>query len=367
MPHATLFLTTRAAFHQQAARVAAPPELALTFLDPNDRPAILAALPEVEFLITERVGVIDGELLRAGRNLKLVQRLGSQTWDIDLEAARSLGLPACCWPSWTCANVAEHLVWQMLALAKRANELQQIATQDWSHGRPGLQPYTSGGENRRAPSATYIETKDWGIKTKRSDENTFAYNWSKRENLRSLRHSTVGILGFGEIGFELVQRLKNFECRMLYHKRHRLPAHVEEENNLAFAVPTELAAQSDFMACLLPYSAETDQSLSAAFFAGMKFGAFFAHCGAGGVVDETALIETLRSGHLAGAALDTFTHEPLPPADPLLALARDPTHNVILTPHIAAGNSAEYRLERAEAFANVLAVLRGEELRYRLV
>lgn len=339
MPHATLFLTTRAAFHQQTARAAAPPELALTFLDPNDRSAILAALPEVEFLITERVGVIDGELLRAGRNLKLVQRLGSQTWDIDLEAARSLGLPACCWPSRTCANVAEHLLWQMLSLAKRANELQQIAT----------------------------EAKDWGLKTKRSDENTFAYNWSKRESLRSLRHSTVGILGFGEIGFELARRLKNFECQMLYHKRHRLPAHVEEENNLAFAVPTELAAQSDVVACLLPYSAETDQSLSAAFFANMKQGAFFAHCGAGGVVEEAALIEAMRSGRLSGAALDTFTHEPLPPDDPLCTLARDPAQNLILTPHIAAGNSAEYRLERVEAFANVLAMLRGEALRYRLV
>jgi phosphoglycerate dehydrogenase-like enzyme len=84
------------------------------------------------------------------------------------------------------------------------------------------------------------------------------------------------------------------------------------------------------------------------------------------VVDEDALLDALRSGHLGGAALDTYTYEPLRPDDPLLALARDPAQNLILTPHVAAGASAEYRLERAEAYANVTAVMRGEELRYRL-
>jgi len=338
MPHPTLFLTARAAFHQQAARAAAPPELTLTFLNPTDKPAILATLPTTEFLITERAGVIDAAMIAAGKNLKLIQRLGSHTWDIDLESARTAGIPVCYWPSRTCANVAEHLVWQLLALARRARELMQIAS----------------------------EAGDWDREAKRSDENTFAYNWSKRERLGALRHSIVGILGCGEIGLELARRLRGFECQVLYHKRNRLPLQVEHGLSLTYALPRELAAQSDFVACLLPYSPATGQSINTPFFGNMKRGAVFVHCGAGGVVDEDALLDALRSGHLGGAALDTYTYEPLRPDDPLLALARDPAQNLILTPHVAAGASAEYRLERAEAYANVTAVMRGEELRYRL-
>src|SRR5207248_7032781 len=104
---------------------------------------------------------------------------------------------------------------------------------------------------------------------------------------------------------------------------------------------------------LLPYFPETDQSLNVGFFQAMRPGALFVHCGAGAVVDETALVEALRTGHLGGAALDTYTYEPLRPDDPLLAAARDPLQNLILTPHVAAGASAAARDARAEDFPNI--------------
>ncbi|MBL8057904.1 MAG: hypothetical protein JNK29_14465, partial [Anaerolineales bacterium] len=77
----------------------------------------------------------------------------------------------------------------------------------------------------------------------------------------------------------------------------------------------------------------------------------------------------LKSGHLAGAALDTYNWEPLRPDDPLLELARDPSANLILTPHIAAGGLtiAATTKHRAPDYDNLLRVLRGEPLNYRLV
>ena len=96
----------------------------------------------------------------------------------------------------------------------------------------------------------------------------------------------------------------------------------------------------------------------------MKHGSYFVFCGGSGVVDETALINTLRSGHLAGAALDTYTWEPLPPDSPLLDLHRDLSVNLILTPHIAAGTGEG---GRESHFSNLLRVIAGESLLYRVI
>ncbi len=108
--------------------------------------------------------------------------------------------------------------------------------------------------------------------------------------------------------------------------------------NWALPMPRaqEIIAASDFLCVLLPYMTETDLSINEETFAAMKPGAFVVHCGSGSVIDEEALVVALQSGHLAGAALDTFEWEPLRADNPLVALARDPAANVLLTPHTAA-------------------------------
>jgi lactate dehydrogenase-like 2-hydroxyacid dehydrogenase len=336
--HPVLFITLRGSRHQQMALEAAPPEVEITMRRDPARQEILDLLPSMEALISERAGTIDAEMIAAGKRLRLIQRLGAQTWDIDLEAARAAGIPVCYWPVRTVVYVAEHLLMQTLGLLKRVRELMQIAEQ--------------GG--------------DWGRPPRRTDEDTFAYNWSGRQNIDTLWRRTVGILGFGEIGTELARRLKGFQCTVLYHKRHRLPLLAEAELGLTYATRAELVERSHVVCSLLPYLPETDLSINAAFFTAMRPGSMFVHCGSGAVVDEAALIEALRSGHLGGAALDTYTYEPLRPDDPLLALARDPLQNLILTPHIAAGANAAARNLRAEDYTNVKAVFSGGELQYRL-
>lgn len=336
--HKTLFLTQRGLQHQKWAMEGAPPELELVMRRGASREEILSLLADAEFLITERAGAIDAEMIAAAPKLRLIQRLGRQVWDIDLDAARKAGVPVCCWPIEGCVMVAEHMMLQMLGLLKRLREAMHITA----------------------------EAADYGVETKRGDEDTFAYNWSKRTGIGKLSGATVGILGFGEIGWELVEQLRGFHCTVLYHKRMRLPPPVEEQMGLEYASPEAIAERSDIVCSLLPYQGPKEP-IDAAYFARMKPGSLFVHCGSGATVDEAALLEALRSGHLAGAALDTYTYEPLRPDDPLVQAVRDPMLNLILTPHIAAGGFTAGGHSRSQDYDNVLALLQGRALKHRVV
>lgn len=335
--HKTLFLTQRGLQHQQWAMEGAPPELALIMRRGAGREELLALLADAEFLITERTGVIDAEMIAAAAKLRLIQRLGRQTWDIDLDAARKASVPVCYQPINGCVMVAEQMMLQMLGLLKRVREGMSV---------------TAAGA-------------DWGVETKRGDEDTFAYNWSRRGGIGKLTGATVGILGFGEIGLELVEQLLGFHGTMLYHKRTRLPAHVEAQLRLEYAAPDAIAARSDIVCSLLPYQGP-QAPIDTAYFARMKPGAIFVHCGSGATVDEAAMLAALRRGHLAGAALDTYTYEPLRAGDPLVDAVRDPALNLILTPHTAAGGVTAGGHGRTQDYDNILALLAGRALRYRI-
>lgn len=329
MGHKLLFLTERGQRHQQMARAAAPEQIdRFVVLRSPSQQEILAEISDADFLFSERQGPISREVIAAGKRLRLIQRLGTRTYDIDLAAARQAGVPVSALPIPYVIASAEHILWQLLALARRAQE-----------------------------SLTIAQTADDWAAPRRTDENTFAINWSKRRGLVTLWQQTVGILGFGEIGWELAQRLQNFGCELLYHKRTRLPAPVEAGQQLAFADFQTLLARSQFLVNLLPYSRATDSLLNADAFAQMPAGGFLVSAGSGSVIDEAALAAALAQGHLAGAALDTFEWEPLPPDNPLLPLARNPAANVLLTPHTAA--VSQHR-GRAQDFENVRRLLRGE-------
>jgi phosphoglycerate dehydrogenase-like enzyme len=121
---------------------------------------------------------------------------------------------------------------------------------------------------------------------------------------------------------------------------------------------------------LLPYASATDSMIDATVFQQMKPSACLVSCGSGSVIDEAALADAIRQGKLAGAALDTFEWEPLRPDNPLLALARDRSANVLLTPHVAAGTPSEEEdgsSDRMDDYANLLHVLHEEPLEYRVV
>ncbi len=339
VPYSTLFLTERGLRHQQDALQAAPPELDVAMIRQPSREVLLLHLADAIFLITERAGTVDREMIAAAPKLKMILRLGSLAHDIDLEAARVAGVIVATWPQRGVIMVAEHLMMQMLALAKRLREVEAI---------------------------TRI-AGDWGT-SRRTDEDTFAYDWSGRQGIGGLWRQTIGVLGFGEIAAELARRLREWECRVLYNRRRRLPDWTEANLGIEYVSQDALLAQSNFLVNLLPYFPETNLFLRAEQFAKMQAGAFLVSCGSGSVLDEAALADAVREGRLAGVALDTFEWEPIKPDNPLRLLAAEGPHrNILLTPHTAAGAPAAGVIPtRADDYTPILRFLRGETVPNRL-
>lgn len=338
--HKTLYTTERGEFHQERAVASAPPELEIVMLREPNKTRILAHAVGVTYFLSERTGVISADLLENMPSLKLILRLGSMTHDIDTSAAKNAGVIVCYQPIFSVIRVAEHAFLQMLTLTKNLYEVGGVA---------------------RAASDEWQESR-------RTDEDTFAYNWSNRQGIEQLYNRTVGILGFGEIGAELARRLHGWNCTILYHKRRRLPEHVEHELNITYTGRDNLIAASDFLVNFLPYSPSTDMSLNAETFASMKDGAYVVSAGSGSVIDEAALANAVRSGKLGGAALDTYEWEPIKPDNPMLKLAIDGA-NVVLTPHTAAGSyTAEIaNHERLQDYTNIIRHLRGDPIFNRIV
>ena len=334
----TIFTTERGQRHQQAAMQAAPSNLEIIMLRQPDKAALRPYLAEAEYFVSERAGVIDAGIIQAAPHLKLILRLGSLTYDIDTEAAKAAGISVCYWPVGSVIRVAEHVIIQMLALGKKLREAEAIALE---------------------------ASPKWG-ESKRTDEDTFAYNWSDRQAVEGLWQNTIGIVGFGEIGAELARRLKGWDCSVLYNKRRQLPAAVEADLGLTYADMDTLLRQSDYVVNLLPYFPNTDLMIDAGYFAKMKDGAFVVSCGSGSVINEAHLAEAVESGKLGGAALDTFEWEPLKPDNPLIALAKA-GYNVLLTPHLAAGGSAAAARERLRDFTNITRHINGQPLLHKIV
>ena len=173
-----------------------------------------------------------------------------------------------------------------------------------------------------------------------------AGHW-ERDRFRGgeLYERTVGLVGVGRLGTLVAGYMKAFGARVVgYDPRPDFPTDAAEPT----AALHELLACSDLV-CLLPsYSEQTRHLMGVDEFASMKEGAYLVNTSRGGVIEEQALLESLRSGHLAGAALDVLDGEPHIDADhPVLSYARD-HQNLIVVPHIG-GNTME-SFEKTEVF-----------------
>ncbi len=166
--------------------------------------------------------------------------------------------------------------------------------------------------------------------------------------------ATLGILGMGRIGQAIARRgALGFGMRVIYHNRSRLPAAQEVPLGATYVDKATLLREADHLLLVLPYSADSHHTIGAAELAQMKAGATLTNIARGGIVDDAALAEALRTRRIAAAGLDVFEGEPaLHPA--LLTVP-----NVVLTPHIA---SATHRTRRAMADLaadNLIAALTG--------
>ena len=185
-----------------------------------------------------------------------------------------------------------------------------------------------------------------------------AGDWSIRVST-DLYRKTVGIIGMGRSGRALVQRLKGFEATLLGVTPHPNLAWGEAQG-VAFTDLATLLRESDYVSIHAPLSAQTRHLIGAAELAAMKPGAILINTARGGLVDDRALLEALRSGHLGGAGLDVYEGEADPELKPvaqaLLALP-----NVVGTPHSAASTKEGLARTNMIIARTVVAVLDGAE------
>jgi D-3-phosphoglycerate dehydrogenase len=230
---------------------------------------------------------ITEQVLDAGKRLKAVARAGVGLDNIDLEAAKRLGVIVVNSPEAPSNAVAELVLGLMFSLA------------------------------RRIPEAD--------ISMKKGE-------WAKKQLMGiELKGRTLGIIGFGRIGYQLAKKAGALEMRVLAYDVviEKLMAYVAEARALAVDLD-ELLKSSDFISVHVPLLPKTKHMIGAEEMSSMKDGAYLINAARGGVVDEEALRKALVNGKLAGAALDVYENEP-PRGLSLTGL-----RNVISLPHIGA-------------------------------
>jgi D-3-phosphoglycerate dehydrogenase len=276
------------------------------------RPALLALLPEEpgwDALVVRSQTRVDGELLAAAApRLSAVGVASVGTDRIDIEAATRAGVMVVNAPTGNTIAAAEHTMALMLAL------------------------------HRQIPSA---------------DASIRAGEWERsRHTGAELRHRTLGIIGLGKIGKAVARRANGFEMRVLAHDPY-LTDEQAAEHGAKLVGLLELLGRSDVISVHTPLTANTRGLIGRAEIEAMKPGARVLNVARGGIVDEEALADALASGHLAGAAVDVFAAEPMPPDNPLRSAP-----NTVLTPHLGASTAeAQDRvaIEMAEQLLEALA------------
>ncbi|MCC6417326.1 MAG: phosphoglycerate dehydrogenase [Gemmataceae bacterium] len=246
-------------------------------------------------------------VLEAMPTLRVIARAGVGYDAVDLKAATERGVAVCIAPGTNQDAVAEHTLALILGLAKD------------------------------------IVNQHAGTRCGR---------WPRRSNL-PLRGRTLGIAGLGRIGKAVAVRAAAFDMRLLAYEP--FPDRVFVERHGITLVPMErLLAEADFLTLHIPLTAESRRLINRRTLAQMKPTAFLVNTARGGLVCETDLIEALRTGQLAGAALDVFEEEPPPPC------ALFEMDNVLVTPHTA-GVDLQSRDDMALSSARaIVALSRGE-------
>jgi lactate dehydrogenase-like 2-hydroxyacid dehydrogenase len=169
--------------------------------------------------------------------------------------------------------------------------------------------------------------------------------------------ATLGIVGFGRIGQAVARRALGFGMRVLYHAPTRAAAAVEAALGASHVALEELLAQSDIVTLHVSLNAATRGLIDARALARMRSSAILVNTSRGPVVDTDALVDALRAGTIAGAALDVTDPEPLPAGHPLVTI---PT--CLVVPHIASATHATRGRMAAMAADNLLAGVHGERL-----
>ena len=305
-----------AAGPELASRLAALEGLEVAVCPEVDDARFAALMAEAEVL-WHVLKPVTAEVIAAAPRLRLIQKIGVGVNTIDLDAARARGIAVCNLPGTNAPAVAEMTLLLMLGA------LRQVARLDAA---------TRAG-------------RGWALDP------------ALQDRLGELGGRTVGLVGYGAVPRALAPALQALGCRLLYATRAPKPDALGEWRPL-----DALLAEADVVSLHLPLTRETERLIDTAALARMKPGAVLVNTARGGLVDQAALVEALRSGRLAAAGLDVFAVEPMDPADPLLALP-----NVVLTPHLGWLTTGTFGRSFPLAVENCRRLAGGAPLLHRVV
>lgn len=190
--------------------------------------------------------------------------------------------------------------------------------------------------------------------TKNPSTTVFDMNWMGHQ----VSGTTLGIIGMGRIGYEIVKRAVGFEMKVLYHNHHRRSPEEEARVGAVFtsSLPS-LLRESDYVVLAAPATRETYHMMSREQFAVMKRTSVFVNISRGTLVDQDALVEALRDGVISAAGLDVTDPEPLPRDHPLLTLP-----NLTLTPHTGSATLHTRQAMVQMTVDNIKAALKGQPM-----
>ena len=250
---------------------------------------LYAPFEEADILVSTFDAKVSGELIAAMPNLKLIANFGAGYNNIDLEACKVRGIRVTNTPQPVIEPTAELAFALMIDIARRVSEFDRTV---------------------RAGQAVF------GVMNNLS---------------HSLYGKTLGILGMGRIGQALARRAKASGMTILYHNRHKLSDEIEQKYDARYVDFQTLLQDSDYLSLNLPYTPEVHHIIGKPELGMMKRSAYLINTARGAHVEEAALVEALKSGIIAGAALDVYEHEPAISPE-LLTLP-----NVVLSPHTGTG------------------------------
>lgn len=251
-----------------------------------EREDLIKIIPEYDAIIVRSQIKVDSAMLEAAKKLKIIGRAGVGVDNIDINAATQRGIVVVNAPGGNTISAAEHTIALILAAA------------------------------RRIPQA---------------DKSVKEGKWERKKFIGiELRGKTVGVIGFGRVGFEVAKRCKALEMNVVAFDPY-VPKERAEQIGAKLVDLDTLLSISDVITIHVPRTKETVGLIGKEKFEKMKDGVIIVNAARGGIVDEKALYEAIESGKVFAAGIDVYEKEPPDPDNPLLK-----AENVITTPHIAA-------------------------------
>ena len=287
--------------------------LSVSVCEPANRERFRALLPRVE-VIWHLLEPLTAEIIGSAPRLRLIQKIGVGVNTIDVDAARRRGVAVCNMPGTNTQAVAEMTLLLMLGALRRANRLDAAARAAW-----------------RLPPVFQDQSGE-------------------------VHGRTVGLVGYGAVPRRLAPVLRALGARVLYASRRPKPDAAGERAPLDALLRT-----SDVVSLHVPLAPDTARLIDARAIARMKPGAVLVNTARGGLVDEAALVDALRTGRLGAAGLDVFETEPADVGNPLFDL-----DNVVCSPHVAWLTRETLERSLATAAENCRRLAAGEDLLHRV-